>query len=130
MVGKSCKATKQNGQPCGAWVVGGGEFCFVHSPDRAADRAAARKRGGLARHAKHGGNPALVPGTIRDLPGVLALLDYTKAEIFELDNGIPRARALIALAGEYTNAIKIGELETRLSELERLVYGNHKQAIG
>jgi hypothetical protein len=60
----------------------------------------------------------LPPATIRDLPGVLALLDYCAAELVAADNSITRAKALITLAGAYTEAIRTGELEQRLAALE------------
>ena len=40
------------------------------------------------------------------------------AEIIPLENSIQRGRLLVALAGEYVNAIKTGELESRLAAIE------------
>jgi len=127
MVGNPCKAVRLDGNPCNSWAVDGSDFCFTHAPTRVAERAAARKRGGLAKHAKHGGDPALVPGEIRDLAGVLLLLDYAKAEIIQLDNGIPRARALIALCDSYVNAIQTGTLEGKLAELQAFAVDLYEQ---
>ena len=119
MAGKKCKATAANGEPCGAWAQGSGEYCYTHDPARGTERAAARKLGGLHRSVGHGGDPAKIPARVRTLADVLSLLDYVKDEAIPLENSIQRARLLVALAAEYTNAIKVGELESRMASLEQ-----------
>ena len=45
---ETCNATNRDGTPC-RMKPGADGFCFQHSPARAAERATARRRGGLAR---------------------------------------------------------------------------------
>ncbi len=113
-----CQAKTKTGRECGNNTLKGSEYCFTHDPRRAAERAAARKLGGMRRGA-HAGDTSSLPAKIKTVDGVLSLLDYCLAELAALDNGIPRARALIALAGEYLNTLSVGEFEQRLEALEQ-----------
>lgn len=96
----------------------GKKHCFAHSPAKGAERAAARKLGGLHRQTRHGGNPSNIPEQVRTLADVLLILDYTLKEIAALENGINRGRALIALAEAYIKALQVSELEARIAALE------------
>ena len=80
-------------------------------------------KGGKNKTAKHGGDLGAVPDVIRSLDDVLFLLDYIRGEIISLENSVVRSRALIALAGEYHSVIQASELEVRINELERKVFG-------
>jgi len=118
-----CKAKRADGEPCGAWAQGEQGYCFMHDPDRAAERATARKLGGYRNRPPHAGNLEGLPAKIRSLEDVLALLDYTLAELAVLDNSIVRARGLIALAAEYRAALIDSDLEQRVAALEAARYG-------
>jgi hypothetical protein len=120
VINKKCKATTKSGRPCNAYALTGEKYCYTHSTARGAERAAARKLGGLHRQTKHYGDPASIPEKIRTLADVLQMLDYVLKEIVGLENGINRARAFIALSEEYINAIKTSEFEARIAALEKL----------
>ena len=120
MIGKRCAAKKKNGEPCTAYALTGDEYCYAHSPARGAERAAARKLGGLNRRTRHNGEACNLPDQVRSLPDVLTILDYVLAETVALENGINRARALIALADSYIRALEVGEFEQRLERLEKV----------
>ena len=112
-----CKGTCGGSRrPCRA-APGADGYCFMHSPDRAADRAAARSAGGQARHTPHS-TAAKPPAQIRTLADVLALLDYAVAEAVVMENGVQRGKLLVQLATAYTEAIKVGEIEQRLGLVE------------
>ncbi len=113
-----CKAKKKSGDPCGAYALADSDYCYMHDPGRGHDRAAARKLGGLHRRTAHRGDPGNLPAKVRTLEDILQVLDYALAEILPLENSIARTRTLIALAAEYTNAIKTGELEARMLAIE------------
>lgn len=115
-----CQATTKQGRVCGASALTGEQYCYMHSPSRAAERASARKLGGM-RRGSHAGDTSSIPAKVKTVEGVLSLLDYCLAELTALDNGIPRARCLIALAGGYLQALEVGEVEERLKALEELV---------
>lgn len=113
-----CQATRADGKPCQSWPIRNSSFCFIHSPENASKRAEARRRGGLNRQTAHGGDAGNVPARIRSLTDVLELLDYSRAEIMALENGVNRGRLLLALAAEYRQSIQVGEMEARIAALE------------
>ena len=122
MRGRICQAQKKSGDPCGAYALSNSDFCFSHDPTKATERAAARKLGGSRGQAAHGGDRTGVPEKVRTLADVLEVLDYVLAEALALENGVQRGRLLVAICGEFINAIETGEMETRLAALEMKVF--------
>lgn len=112
-----CKALSVDGTPCAMYPTASG-YCFNHDPARAGQRAAARKRGGQKRRTPHAGNVEQIAASIASVTDIQTLLDYVRAELLVMDNGIPRARALLALAEMYIKALEIGEHEERIKALE------------
>jgi hypothetical protein len=49
---------------------------------------------------------------------VLAVLDYALAEAMPLENSVQRGRLIVSIAHAFVEAIKTGELETRLAAIE------------
>jgi len=113
-----CAAMTRDGRPCSAPARTGGQFCFMHDPSLGAARAEARKRGGRRQRVEHAGDPGKLPARVRSLEDVLAVLDYALLEALPLENSIQRGRLIVAIAGAFIEAIKIGELESRLSAIE------------
>lgn len=113
-----CKAKTTNGQPCQAQAIKGSAFCFTHDPASGAARAKARKRGGERRRVPHAGNPETIPASVRTIDDVLKVLDYALAESMPLENSIQRGRLIVAIASAFIEAIKTGELESRLAAIE------------
>jgi hypothetical protein len=115
-----CAATKRNGQPCAAYAVAGGDFCFWHDPDRQADRDAACSRGGKARHGRAigttGAGDSVALSTVAD---VVCILRDTIRDCLALENSIARARTMGYLAGMAVRALEVSELEARVEALER-----------
>ena len=120
-MGKKCKANTNSGEACAGYALAGGDYCYTHDPARAAERAAARKKGGQNRKTPHAGNTDQLPGKVRSLAEVLQVLDYTLTETVLQENSIARNRLLVAICAEYTNAIKTGELEARMIALEMIL---------
>ncbi len=116
-----CNGKNSRGDPCKVAALKGDRFCFNHSVTTRAQQAAARKRGGENRHTPHAGNPEQVHKSPRTIPDVISILDYALIETLELDNGVLRGRLLVAIVSEYTNALKVGELESQLAELMRVL---------
>lgn len=113
-----CKSVTTNGQPCQAQAIKGSRFCFIHDPASGAARAKARKRGGERRRVPHAGKHETIPAQVRTIGDVLAVLDYALAEVMPLENSIQRGRLIVAIAGAFVEAIKTGELESRLAAIE------------
>jgi len=120
-----CKAINKFGEPCGGYALTGSEYCYIHDPARAADRAKTRKLGGHNRRTAHGGDSSTLPKTVRTMMDVYQVLDYTLAETIALDNSIIRTRALIALSEAYIHALEVGELEARILKLEEVQNVKH-----
>lgn len=116
---RTCSAIKTDGAPCGSWAVTGSVFCVVHDPAHAATVAAARQRGGRARHGRNiGSTGTSAPVTLRELADVLVLLERVCTDLYELENSVARGRALVSLAGVFVDSYKVTELERRLLALE------------
>ena len=115
---KLCKGVTKQGRSCPNPVQHGRDYCYTHDPGKGRERAEAHARGGARTRINHAGDVASVPGQIRTLEGCLLLLDYTRAEVMAAENSLDRARVLISLAGEYRQALAVGELENRIAALE------------
>src|SRR5271166_4757153 len=59
--GSACNASKADGTPCGANVMGGKDFCFFHNPDMTHERKVAQRRGGKRNRAP------VLPADVDDL---------------------------------------------------------------
>ena len=116
MASERCKAAKVNGEPCPN-PAGADGYCFAHSPNRGAERAEARRRGGRNRHTPHS-SAAQPPAAVRTVGDVLQVLDYALGEALAHDNSIARGRLLVAIAAAYVEVFKVGEIEQRLAALE------------
>ena len=117
--GRQCKAVNKQGRPCGAFALTDSDFCFHHDPDKAAERKAARIRGGRARHGRslaEEGNAG--PVKIETVGDVVTLLTGAINDCLILENSIQRARAIGYLAGVIVKALELAELEERVAALE------------
>ncbi len=111
---KHCRATRKDGQPCAAPVLGAGDYCFAHDPRRKAERDAARQAGGAAR-ANVRRLDRLVPHRLRPVLEQLlaALRDVRSGKLAPA-----QATAMAALAGAVVRVYGVAQLEQRVEELE------------
>ena len=120
--GNMCAAKRKDGKPCQAFAVEGSRFCFWHEPGLARERAAARSRGGRARHNRtldgDGGTVVL-----QDVGDVCRLLERVAGDLFALETSVARARAVVYVCSVAIKAFEVGELEERLDALEEKVFG-------
>ena len=116
---KKCKATRKDGKPCEGWAGANSEYCFAHDPALAAERKAARSKGGHARHGRRittqGSNE---PAGIATVADVVDLLGRAINDTLALENSIARGRCLGYLAGVVVKALEASELEMRVTALE------------
>lgn len=118
---KRCQALNRRGEPCGGYAGAGSVFCFSHDPARAAERKAARSRGGRARHGRRLGAGGGAPVEIENVADVVRLVERAINDLLILENSVQRSRTLGYLAGVAIKALEIGDLEARLSEIERVL---------
>jgi hypothetical protein len=95
------------------------DYCFTHSPETRTAQAQARRLGGANRHTPHAGDASTIPADIRTIGDASKILSYVLAELMAMDNGIQRARALIAVFDSFIRSFEIGELEQRIQALEQ-----------
>lgn len=119
---KLCVETRKDGQPCHAYACAGSDYCFVHDPAKAAERKAARTKGGRARHGrKVGVAEFLGHRQFRSMADMTALLEIAVQQTLRLENSVSRNRCLGYLARCWADLHEAGELEERLAALERIM---------
>jgi hypothetical protein len=111
---KHCAGVRKDGQACQGPVLDGGAYCFTHDPTRAAERQAARQKGGHNRGAvvrlRHLCPPRLVP-----------IFDQLETAMQEVHDGTLKpgqAIAMASLARAMCAILTAGELEERLRAIE------------
>ena len=112
-----CEAETKAGTPCKAPALQGEPFCFHHSPTRAAERTAARRRGGLRLHYGREG-PERPAARIREVGDVLGLLEVAASDALARKPSVQRARVLVYLSGAALKALESADLEERVAALE------------
>jgi hypothetical protein len=126
-----CTAQKADGSPCRAAALPGKEHCLFHDPERAAERDAARSRGGRASH-----KPPAVVADAEDVafttvPDVVRFLAATASQVRrgELDCRLGNcltyiaATALRAIQPDDT-ARQVAELKAQVEEIRRAYDGD------
>ena len=112
-----CAATNKRGQPCASPVIRGSRYCYTHSPSKARERAAARRKGGHNRRASAKSQQSQ-PEPIGDVRGVLAWVNAALADVWLLENTARRAQTISTLCNTALKALEVGELEQRIAALE------------
>jgi hypothetical protein len=114
----TCRAVKNDGQPCGAPRLRDGEYCFWHSPDHADELAEAQRLGGLRRRKEKTVAGAYDIEGLDDVPKIRRLLEIAALDTLSLENSVARSRTLAYLAQIALKALEVGEFEARLEALE------------
>lgn len=118
MTKRICKAKLKSGKPCPN-AASETNYCFVHDPGRGKERAEARKRGGERRRVPHVADSSAVKTPIRDVPGVMQLLDVAAIDTLAQENSAQRTKALVAVTLAYFRGLEVGEIEQRLEAIEQ-----------
>ncbi len=127
MSDKKCKGKNKRGERCRAFAGESG-FCFMHDAGRGKEQAQARRLGGLATKNPHFADASFIPSEIRNVEGVLTVLDYALREAAGLDNSIQRGRLLVSIAHGFIEALKVGEIEARLESVETVLKLRKKES--
>ncbi len=119
LTGKTCAATRDDGEPCNARPLRDEVYCFMHSPDHVEEVAEARRLGGHRRRRER------VISDVYDFEGLASvtqirrLVEVAVLDTLGLENSVARARTLGALAQTATKLLEAGEFENRLRLLEQ-----------
>src|SRR5687767_12937773 len=109
---RRCRATNAAGSPCSAQPIRPDGYCYWHSPNAAADRAEARRRGGASRS-----NQARARRALPAAMGSDELLATLSEAIRRVERGDmqPGPAGAIAQLARTMNAIReTSEVERRL----------------
>jgi hypothetical protein len=118
-VSAKCAYIHPSGRQCKANRLKGSSLCFFHSPLVTEARAEARRRGGLHRYAE--GQPGNY--VIESPHDVLAVLIDSLNETTALPNTCGKAKAIAGLVAVLLRGFELSEFHTRLSALEKKVWG-------
>ena len=123
---RHCAHVHAGGKPCGGFAIAGSGYCFAHDPASAAERDAARRRGGQA------GRPATVTESdvaVRSLADVVILVETTINDVRSGRVDVKIANAVGVLANVAIRAIERSDLEARLDALESVLEPERRQAV-
>lgn len=113
-----CKATKDDGTPCEAAPITGGDYCFWHDPERAEEVAEAGRLGGLRRRREKAVGAAYDLDGLDTVEQVKRLLQIAVMDTLGLENSIARSRTLAYLAQVALKVVEVGDMQQRLTALE------------
>lgn len=110
-----CAAFRRDGSNCRAAPLPASDYCFAHDPQRAEQRADARRRGGLNRSTANRVRKIGPPGIV----ALVATLEQALADVLAGELDTRRASAAAAIARAIIAAHQAGDMELRLQALER-----------
>lgn len=114
----ACEAVNERREPCGMPRQKDSPFCYIHDPARKAERAAARRRGGLTT-ARTRHEAESEPFPIYETADVQNLLAIAAGDIVAQPPSIARARAAAYVSGVALKLIELTEVEQRIAAVER-----------
>jgi hypothetical protein len=120
MMGRRCSGIKAGGLPCGAAPLRDGPYCLFHDPGHAEEVRAGRRLGGVRRKRESTIAAAFDLDEVVTYAGLCRLLSIAAFDLLQLDNGIAKARAIIALVSAGARLLD-RDHEERLSAVERRV---------
>ena len=125
---QTCIATTKSGSQCRAAALPGSSWCWFHDPGKAAERAAARSKGGAARHGRHLDLTPGEPVTVRGVADVMHVLELAVNDALGLEPSIARARCLGYLCGVAYKGLELSTFEERLRVLEEAQHARGRLA--
>jgi hypothetical protein len=123
-----CRAATTDGKHCPATPLRDEDYCFMHSPDHAAEAAEARRLGGLRHRREKTLSVAYDLVSLGTVEGIVRVLDIALRDVLGLDNTVPRNRALISVASAAARLLEVGDLEARVAGLEAALGSKDRSA--
>ena len=114
----ACQALTQNGRPCRAPALRAGSACFWHAAESREAAAEARRLGGLRRRREGTIGGAYALEGFRTGADLQRVLELALADTLELENSVPRTRALARLVAVAARVKETSEWEARMRALE------------
>ena len=116
---RTCSHRNRAGEQCRAAPLRDRNRCFWHSPTTAKEAAEARRLGGMRRRREGTVAGAYDFDGLETVPQLRRLLSIAVIDALSLENGVARVRAIIALVQAGAKLLEVGELEERVTALER-----------
>ena len=118
---QGCDGINAGGASCRATPMRDSRYCFFHSPETQQEAKEARRLGGQRRKREGTVSGAYEVDGIATVAEVLRVLEIAVIDTLSLDNSVSRNRTLGALAQTVLKTIEVGELESRLEQLESVL---------
>jgi len=115
---RQCAFRSATGKPCRAAPLRDGEFCLMHSPERVKEVQEARRLGGLRRRRESTISSAYQFDSLNSVDGIRRIVEVAVLDTLSMENSIARSRTLAYLAQVALRTLEIGDLETRIADLE------------
>ncbi len=123
----NCQGVNRRGEACSMPPLQGTAWCWAHSPEKAAERAAARRKGGQLRQAPAA--PVGAPPSLRSVAELQAVIEQAAGELLSLPRSVAKARAIGGLVTVAGKLLEVGELEQRLAALEARLAGEETRTL-
>ena len=122
VVTRTCKARNEAGDPCRAAPLLDDEFCFVHSPEHAAEMREARRLGGLRRRRERAVAGAYEVEALDTVAAIRRVIEIVTLDALGMEStSVARGRLLIAAMQTATKLLETGELEERVERIEAVL---------
>lgn len=112
-----CSGSNARGERCGMAPLRGSTWCWAHSPEKAAERLVAARKGGQNRQTPKT-SETTPPESLRDFEGIRQGIDLAWADALLLENSERRTRALVAVLQTALQVHEQHQLRERLDALE------------
>ena len=117
---RHCQAVTADGRGCRSFAVNEKGWCYIHDPEKAAQRTEARSKGG-----KHSARASRIDKLMPPrLKPVYALLERSMAEVYKGNLKPATGTALAAIARACVAVLEAGELEERVRDMETKLQDN------
>jgi hypothetical protein len=90
----------------------------MHSPERVKEVQEARRLGGLRRRRESTISSAYQFDSLNSVEGIRRIVEVAVLDTLSMENSIARSRTLAYLAQVALRTLEIGDLETRIADLE------------
>jgi hypothetical protein len=118
---RTCKAGKQDGSPCGSPPLLDGDFCYMHSPEHAAEMQEARRAGGLNKRRERTLAAVYEFEGLESVDQVRRLFEIAGFEALALPAGPNKCRILVQVGLAALRALGVGDHEERLQGIEAVL---------
>lgn len=118
VVARTCKALRDNGEPCRAAPLRDSAYCLWHDPEHIEEVTEARRLGGLRRKRERTLAGAYELDGFDTVPQIRRVVEIVVLDTLGMENSIARGRLLIAAGLALAKLLEVGELAERVAAIE------------